>query len=161
MSRRKLVVGSAFVAMLLFTFLIGEQAAVAQRCVAGGASAASSSGGVSSSSAVPASTSSASFLPVSSSSPVSASSRVTSGPLTGYENFSTPFGSAGYESWVGQKNASFYRYPMIQKSANLDVRRANRQRSEDRLARRREMRRSKRTQEKPAYPPVSYVANNR
>ena len=70
----------------------------------------------------------------------SSQSRAASGPLTGNESFSTAFGASGYDSQMAQQNAAFYRYPRIQKSADLNVRRANRARSDERLAQRRAMR---------------------
>ena len=70
----------------------------------------------------------------------SSQSRAATGPLSGNESFSTPFGTSGYNNSMAQQNAAFYRYPLIQKSADVNVRRANRARSDERLAQRRAMR---------------------
>ncbi len=81
-----------------------------------------------------------SFSPFSSAGRRSSQSRAATGPLSGNESFSTPFGTSGYGSSMAQQNAAFYRYPRIQKSADMNVRRSNRARSDERLAQRRAMR---------------------
>ena len=70
-------------------------------------------------------------------------SQAASGPLTGNEFFTTPFGISGYEGFMAMQNAAFYRFAKIQKSADTSVRRSNRARSDERLAQRRAMRAAK------------------
>lgn len=73
----------------------------------------------------------------------SSQSQAASGPLTGNEPFTTPFGISGYQGFMASQNAAFYRFAKIQKSADTSVRRSNRARSDERLAQRRAMRAAK------------------
>jgi len=80
--------------------------------------------------------------------------------LTGFESFTTPFGRSGYQSTVARQQAAFYRFPLIQKSADINVRIANRQRIEEirRLKRDSRLARPPQESQKPdvVYPRLAY-----